>query len=98
MPIRERVVGARALEAVSSALGDRARDLKENFGTVDLVCDPDQIVSVIGRHCQYSNSSARLASSRATTVPTPETVNTVPTWKPHNAATSTVAGNMVSTC
>lgn len=47
MPIRERVVGAEALEAVGSALGDRARDMKENFGLVDIVCDPDQLVSVM---------------------------------------------------
>src|SRR5919108_569417 len=39
-----------------------------------------------------------LESSRATIVPTPERVNTVPTWNPHSAATNAVAGNMVSTC
>jgi NADH-quinone oxidoreductase subunit C len=47
MPIRQRVVGADAVEAVSAALGDRARDIRENFGSVDLVCDPDQLVSVM---------------------------------------------------
>ena len=47
MPIRERVVGAQAVEAVGAALGDRARDLKENFGVADLVCSSDQLVSVM---------------------------------------------------
>src|SRR5687767_8915880 len=39
-----------------------------------------------------------LESSRATIVPMPEIVSTVPMWNPHNAATRTVAGNIVSTC
>ena len=47
MPIRERIVGAQAVEAVGAALGDRARDLKENFGMVDLVCSPEDLVSVM---------------------------------------------------
>ena len=51
-------MGAAAVEAVGSALGDRARDLKENFGLVDLVCDPDQLVSVMTTlrdvvHCRF---------------------------------------------
>src|SRR5688500_111043 len=47
MPIRQRVVGAEAVDAVGAALGDRAREIKDNFGVVDLVCDPDQLVSVM---------------------------------------------------
>src|SRR3990172_1060774 len=35
---------------------------------------------------------------RATIVEIPDPSRTVPTWKPHKAATRTVAGNIVSTC
>ena len=47
MPIRQRVVGSEAVEAAGAALGDRVRDLRDNFGTVDLVCDPGELVSVM---------------------------------------------------
>ena len=45
--IKERLVGPEAVEAVRSALGDSVRDVKENFGIVDLVCEPGQLVSVL---------------------------------------------------
>ena len=42
--------------------------------------------------------SLHLDNVSATTVPTPETTKTVPTWNPVRAATKIVAGNIVNTC
>jgi len=49
-----------ALERVSAAVGERARDVRVNFGQVDLVCNPGDLVDVLtmlrddpGLGCDY---------------------------------------------
>ena len=47
MPVRERIAGPDAVDRVGSALGDRARDLRDVHGHVHLVCDPGELVGVM---------------------------------------------------
>ena len=47
MPITDRVVGAAAVQRVQTAVGSRGRDFRDNFGVVDLVCDPDALIEVV---------------------------------------------------
>lgn len=47
MPVLERVGGEEALERVTTALGDLARDVKLNFGHVDVTCEPQNLVEVV---------------------------------------------------
>ncbi len=47
MPISERIVGEEALSRARSLLGDKAKDLKQNFGQIDFVCEPTQLVEVM---------------------------------------------------
>jgi NADH-quinone oxidoreductase subunit C len=43
----ERIAGSDAVDKVRSVVGDKARDIKDNFGQVDFVCDRQDLVEVI---------------------------------------------------
>jgi NADH:ubiquinone oxidoreductase subunit C len=43
----ERITGSDAVDKVRSVVGDKARDLKDNFGQVDFVCDPTDLVEIM---------------------------------------------------
>jgi NADH-quinone oxidoreductase subunit C len=47
MPVTERIVGADAVSRVSTALGDKVSEVTDNFGHVDLICNPDRLVDVV---------------------------------------------------
>ena len=47
MSIEQRVVGFGAVNAVQKAVGSRGRDYKDNFGSVDFICDPGDLVEVM---------------------------------------------------
>jgi NADH-quinone oxidoreductase subunit C len=43
----ERIAGSDAVDKVRSVVGNKARDIKDNFGQVDFVCDRQDLVEVI---------------------------------------------------
>jgi NADH-quinone oxidoreductase subunit C len=45
--VLERITSADAVEKVRAIAGDKARDLKENFGQVDFVCDRSDLVETL---------------------------------------------------
>ena len=47
MPVGERVAGADAVMRVQTTLGNKAQDVKDNFGQVDLVCSPGDLQEVM---------------------------------------------------
>jgi NADH:ubiquinone oxidoreductase subunit C len=43
----DRITGSDAVNKVQSVVGDKGRDIKENFGQVDFICDPTNLVDVM---------------------------------------------------
>lgn len=59
MPVtRTKLAPEDALERVQEAVGDKVSDLKLNFGQVDLVCQPGQLIEVVKK--LRDNSSLEL--------------------------------------